>query len=241
MKNEVCPVDSAHPFPPSPRDVTGGAPVPVLRPSAIAYHEAGHCLARRFLGMALGGATIIAGRDFGGLTYGPGGDGEKVSAASIRDDAELLCAKVLAWRPAPGETRDKYGFWLAFIQSQMIETLAGRQAETLAGYDPLDEAVSTDVAIAKLYAEVLCISDGAAEAFIDYCSIEARELLKMHLRALQAVASALQERETLDCEAIDRIILEAEAGIELEKEKRRRQEMAGMVVRATDFHTRARQ
>jgi len=40
----------------------------------------------------------------------------------------------------------------------------------------------------------------------------------MHLRALQAVASALQERETLDCEAIDRIILEAEAGIELEKE-----------------------
>jgi len=51
--------------------------------------------------------------------------------------------------------RNARQIWIlaAFIQSQMIETLAGRQAETLAGYDPLDEAVSTDVAIAKLYAE----------------------------------------------------------------------------------------
>ena len=84
-------------------------------------------------------------------------------------EAERLCAKVLAWRPAPGETRDKFGFWLAFVQSEVIAGLAGREAETLAGYDPMEpETVSTDVIVARLYAEVLCISHAAITPFLAY-------------------------------------------------------------------------
>jgi hypothetical protein len=40
--------------------------------SAIAYHESGHAVVSRFLGLPLGGATIVATDDYGGLTFAPG-------------------------------------------------------------------------------------------------------------------------------------------------------------------------
>jgi hypothetical protein len=113
--------------------------------------------------------------------------------------------------------------------------VAGRAAEAIAGIDSNSETAATDMALAKLYAGTVCISESAISSFIGYCSAEARELLKVHWRAVEAVANALKEHKTLDGEAIDRIILEAEADATHEAEIIRRERMAAMTENAQRF------
>ena len=91
------------------------------------------------------------------------------------------------------------------------------------------------MALANIYAESVCVSAGAVAAFIDYCRCEARELLKAHWHAVEAVARALQERQTLDGVEIDTIIFASEANAAHEAEIIRRQRMASMAGNAQRF------
>ena len=88
------------------------------------------------------------------------------------------------------------------------------------------------MAAAKLYAEVLCISHAAITPFLAYCSAEAREILKAHWPAVEAIARALEEHQTLAGDTIDEIIFQAEADAVHETELRRREAMADMLRKA---------
>jgi hypothetical protein len=69
----------------------------------ISLHESGHVVVGRAQGQEVGGATIVAGPDYGGLTWGPLGNNAQLSAADA-DECSDLCEK-LGTRRASGRCR----------------------------------------------------------------------------------------------------------------------------------------
>jgi hypothetical protein len=202
--------------------------------AAIAYHEASHVVAGRYLGFEIGVATIVPSQHFGGAVRGPGCDLDE-SPADMIADAMARCDEAMELMPHRGEPRDDCGVWSAHATSRCIELLAGKEGERLSGFD-CEGGAATDMALAKIYAGTVCLSSEAVDAFLDYCKIEAHELLKARWHAVQAVARALEERKTLDGAEIDAIIFAAESKATHEDELRRRQRMVDMTARAEEFN-----
>jgi hypothetical protein len=155
----------------------------------VAYHEASHAVIGRVFGFPIAVATIVSGPYFAGQVRASDSDPE--SPEDIVADATARCAQAIALLPAPGEPREDIGPWLAHTQARVIELVAGREGEKLAGYDSDPKTVETDFALARLYAGTVCISGAAISSFIGYCSAEARELLKVHWRGSKPLRSGL--------------------------------------------------
>jgi hypothetical protein len=235
MENKVS-VGSA-PFPPSPRDAAAArlfvmGASGVLAISAIAWHESGHCIVARYLGLPLGGATIVPTDDYGGLTFPPGTDRLNVTAATIREQAERECKDARGLMPPAGECRDCVGRWAGNAQEQVTVAIAGFAGEGLAGFERECEATSTDVYVAALYARTVVLSDAAVPFYMAACRADATEILKAHWEAVTDVAIALDEREMLTGVEIDAIIYHAESKSLHEAELQRRARMASMIARA---------
>jgi hypothetical protein len=193
---------------------------------AVAYHESAHCIAGRFLGFEIAVATITPSQHFGGSVRGPGCNLDE-SPADIIADARARCEEAVALMPCRGEPREDCGAWSVHATSRCIELLAGKEVERLSGFD-YEGGAATDMALADIYAGSVCVSAGAVAAFLAYCTAEAREILRRHWYSVERVAEALLEHGTLNGQAIDELIFQAEASQELEAEHKRRAVMTAM-------------
>jgi len=146
-------------------------------------------------------------------------------------DARARCDEAVALMPSCGQSREDCGAWSAHATSRCIELMAGKEGERLSGFD-YEGGCATDMALANIYAESVCVSAGAVAAFIDYCRCEALELLKGHWHSVEALASALYGMQTLDGAAIDAIIFAAEGKSSHEAELQRRARMTAMTAKA---------
>jgi len=153
----------------------------------FAIHEAGHAVAARFFDLPIASVTIIPTKYFGGFTAGgPGFDPAAATPETLLSGPRERCGQALAITPGPGEPREDVGAWLVYVQARVIECAAGRAAEVIAGH--ADEGSDeTDLAIAREYAATICVTPGAVEAFLSYAAVEARELLRRHWHAVEAV------------------------------------------------------
>jgi hypothetical protein len=206
----------------------------VLAVSAIAWHEAAHCITGRYLGFEIGIATITPSKHFGGTVRGPRCDLDE-SPADMIADARARCEEALVHMPHRGEPRDDCGAWSVHATSRCIELMAGKEGERLSGFD-YEGGRATDMALARAYAATVVYTDGAIGAFLKYAGIEAKAILKKHRTALDAVANGLLEHKTLDGQAIDELISKAEAADEIEAEHKRREAMAKAAKHATVFN-----
>ena len=234
MKNDSL---GEAPFPPSLRDAAVARPVLSSRTGgvlAVAFHEAAHALVGRYLGFEIGVATIVPSKHFGGTVRGPGGDLDATPADMIAD-ARARCEEALVHMPHRGEPRGDCGAWSVHATSRCIELMAGKEGERLSGLDYGEGGSATDFALARLYAETVVCTDDSIDAFLNFCSTEAKAILKKHRAAWGAVANGLLEHKTLDGRQIDELIFRAEAADELEAERKHRAAMAAMASRAEDF------
>jgi hypothetical protein len=212
------------PFPPSLRDAAAARPVMSCRPGsvlAVAFHEAAHCIAGRYLGFEIGIATIVPSRHFGGAVRGPGCDLDEIPADMIAD-ARARCEEALAHMPGRGEPRGECGAWSVHATSRCIELMAGKEGERLSGFYYEGGGCATDMALALAYAATVVYTDAAIGAYLKFCSTEARAILRKHRTALDTVANGLLEHKTLNGQQIDDLIFQAEAADELEAERKRR-------------------
>jgi len=207
---------------------TGGS----LAVSVIAWHESGHCVVARYLGLPVAGVTIKASADYAGLCFGPNTDPSKVTPSVLREEAERRCNDATELLSPPGERRDCTASWLIHAQSLVIESVAGWASEQLAGFDRELESGSTDYAVARMYARSIVHSDEAVSSFVESCRLDAIKILKDHWAAVEAVATALDEKQTLDGVAIDAIIYRAESKALHDAELRRRERMTAMTAKA---------
>jgi len=204
---------------------TGG----LLAVSPIAIHEAAHCVVARFLGLPVAGVTIKASADYDGLCFGPDTDPNHVTPAMLKEEAERRCNDATELLPLPGERRDCTASWLVHAQSLVMESVAGWAGEQLAGFARELEAGSTDYSVAKLYARSIVMSDEAVPSFVAACRADAIQILKAHWGAVEAVAVALDEKQTLNGVEIDAIIYHAESKSMHDAELQRRARMASMI------------
>jgi hypothetical protein len=200
--------------------------------SAISYHESGHTIVSRFLGLPLGDVTIVPTDEYGGLTFGPGADSLNVTRASLREEAQHQCEWAMELLPPAGKRRDSTTTWWVYAQSQILGLMAGFGAEELAGFSRDLEGKSIDVEIARIYARTIVLSDEAVPSFIASCRTDAMKILKAHWLAVTDAAIALDERQTLDGVEIDAIIYQAEGKASHEAELRRRERMSAMIEKA---------
>jgi hypothetical protein len=201
---------------------------------AVAFHEAAHCITGRYLGFEIGIATITPSKHFGGTVRGPRCDLDE-SPADMIADARARCEEALVHMPHRGEPRDDCGAWSVHATSRCIELMAGKEGERLSGFD-YEGGCATDMALARAYAATVVYTDGAIGAFLKFCSTEAKAILRKHRTALDTVANGLLEHKTLNGQAIDELIFEAEAADELEAERKRRAVMAKAAKHAAVFN-----
>jgi hypothetical protein len=234
MRNDSS-VGSA-PFPPSPRDAAAARPL--VRGTggalAVAFHESAHCITGRYLGFEIAVATIVPSKHFGGTVRGPGCD-LYATPADVIADGRARCEEALVHMPHRGEPRDDCGAWSIHATSRCIELVAGKEGERLSGFDYAG-GCATDMALARAYAETVVYTDAAIGAFLKFCSTEAKAILRKHRTALNAVANGLLEYKTLDGQAIDELIFQAEAEDELEAEHKRRSAMTKAAKHASFFN-----
>jgi ATP-dependent Zn protease len=174
-----------------------------------AGHEAGHVIVRRMLGTPVEGCTIDPD------VAGPGLNG-------------------CVWSPNSREATSPEDY----AAQRLTELAGGVEAERLLWPNRAPKFARSDTRKAVSFANQVC--DGSRKsvaALLEFATIEARRILAVHKAALEAVALALLERQTLDGTEIDQIILEAELSPALRVEKLRRKQMAEMTAAAEAFCT----
>jgi hypothetical protein len=200
----------------------------------VALHEAGHVTVGRVLGQEIGGATIVPGDTFSGLTWGP-----TYVRSELNDSNEPvpdLCSKIAHLMPGPGESRAAVADIVANSHYRVIELLAGTAAETvLYQDDPPWDAVS-DLRQARAYAKLIC-SETAVEAFLAFAMQEAIAIINEHRALVLAIATALAENphRTLFGIEIDDVIARTVASEKLAIEKLRRARWA-VVLASVEIH-----
>jgi hypothetical protein len=171
----------------------------------IALHEAGHVVVGRALGEQVGGVTIVAGPDFGGLTWGPLGNSARLSATDA-DECPDLCEKLAGVMPGPGEPRIDAAEIYAHVFVRVIDLCAGTAAETLLHPDCEPWVAHSDIRQARALASLICSSESAIDAYLIFALAEAKALINQHRAAVLAIARALMIHRTLDAVIIHEII-----------------------------------
>jgi hypothetical protein len=205
------------------------------RQQRIAIHEASHAVVGRALNMEIGGATIVAGLDYGGKVWGPGGGPEQSTAEGTRGTIELY-AQARSLMTVLGESlSDGEGFY-QMARTRIIELLAGTEGERLlCNGDPIGS--QSDEIQALAISKAFCLMDAYAvlDSFMNYCLAEARALISAHRLAVLAVAEELISKKTIDGAAIDAAIVRGLAKQELDREKVRRADWAAVIESGSSF------
>jgi hypothetical protein len=188
-------------------DLLTPSEAPIDRRRGLAFHESGHAVVMRALGIELGGATIGPANDYSGAVWGKDNNPKiffnKDSVTNCTDN----CSRARALAPPLGVDRAASGFskWMVVAITQMITCLAGATAEHL-----LDGAPSKlsrhDEIIARKFAMSLVYCDSSVDSLLDYARTEARNILENHWSAVVAVAEVLLANGTVTAQQIDAAI-----------------------------------
>jgi hypothetical protein len=197
----------------------------------IAVHEGGHVIVARAIGAPVAGCTIVPGKNYSGLTWGPTGDPSKYGST---DEVSNLCSRLAPLMPQCGESRANVAEIIVHAHGRCVELLAGTEAERLLIPDkpPLDAI--HDQQEAGAFAGIICRTPAAIDDFLAYARREAASLIEAHRSAVLALADRLVEKRTLNAE-IDEIIASAVAADELNRERARRAEWMAIIENARRF------
>jgi hypothetical protein len=189
----------------------------------------------RALGSEFGGVTVDPGPDFSGKARGPSSSRE----ASIGDNASErdYCAVASQWMPPIGESRRDASEVIVIAHARVIELVAGYAAELLMYPDEPPFLAERDRHVARKFTtSVICRSESAVDAFIDYAGREALALIERYRHVVLALVETLLIRRTLDAVEIDATIAAALASEDARAERQRRAEWRQTVLRAGEFH-----
>ena len=200
--------------------------------SVTALHELAHCVIARYFDLPIAAAAVISNEFFHGQVRGPEAP-QNASPEQLIEAAEVLCAEAVMNLPKPGEDPSGAAPWAAHVQCRVTELLAGHAAEREAGYLG-DDAGSTDLRLAGIYAATVCLP-GSVPAYLDFCRAQAAAIFKTHWFAVFDLAAALDRHGTLDGPAIDQVIAMAVQGAALTAERQRRDAFKLAQERATLF------
>jgi hypothetical protein len=187
----------------------------------VAIHEAGHIVAARLLGHALGGATVDPGPGFEGRVWG---ERHMEAFAEGRGDAADVREAIAPLMPNAGEDHGSVADVFASVYNQCIELMAGRAAEAMLLSDRDPEPPVDDLRQARELALLFCASEEAIESFLAHCDVAARDLLMPYGDIVIVLSTVLRIKRTLDGTEIDRIIGEFETHKALAAERKRRAE-----------------
>jgi hypothetical protein len=189
----------------------------------------------RALNQEIAGATIVAGRDYAGRVWGPGGGPEQSTAEGTRETIDLYAAARLLMAEVGESLSDGEGFY-QIARTRVIELLAGTEGERLlCDGDPIGSPSDEIQALAISKAFCLMGDYAVADSFMNYCMAEARALISTYRPAVLAVAAALRSKKTIDGAAIDAAIVRGLAQQELDREKARRADWRAVIDRASGF------
>jgi hypothetical protein len=191
----------------------------------------------RALGNEIGGATIVAGPDYGGLVWGGSSVlPEKFSIGKMVSTTIDLYAEARVLTEELGVClSDGEGFY-QIMRSRVIELLAGTEGERLLCHgDPLPSQGDQIQALAISRTFCLMGDYAVVDSFMAYCSAEARALIEAHRTAVLAVAEELIFKQTIDGAAIDVAIARTLAKPDLDREKARRADWCGVIDSAAGF------
>ena len=154
---------------------------------STAYHEAGHAVIGRVLGLTCGGATIVP-------DYDEGSAGHAVTYVE-RSIENWHCR---------GRLR-----WVSMFRARILMLAAGRESE-IECLGTSDNGVFGDAddlrEISITLPEVLAEGD-VPEEVLARLRVKARGLVRRHRRAIAKVAAALMRHSTLDAQQIDAIVV----------------------------------
>jgi hypothetical protein len=168
---------------------------------------------------------------YSGRCWGP----EFESRFATGDEtAPSICARFGALMPQPGESRADIADIVLHVHNRVVELCAGSIGEELfldgLAWDAVDDRKQE-----RALAALVTSSPESAEAFIAFCRVEARELLRSHEDVVRALASELLIRRTLHGPAIDLVISRAIAARTADAECKRRAEWRERIESARMF------
>ncbi|MEZ5822308.1 MAG: hypothetical protein R3D82_16040 [Xanthobacteraceae bacterium] len=210
-----------------------------------AVHEAGHVVCARYLGIEVGGVTIIPGPGYNGLTWGPdsqralhGKEGfDDLGEDHVECVAENVSRKLKALAPGPGEDQSEMDSLFIGTRTKLIELMAGEAAERLIFEDQQPELIGGDLSAALAVSGIVSRTLEGQMALAEYGFQEARAILEEQRSVLLAVATALinHPERTLDQSEIDAAIRSAVANEAAEAERERRKRWAEIEANAERF------
>jgi hypothetical protein len=199
----------------------------------VSLHEGGHVIVGRALGSQVGGVTIVEGPDYGGLTWGPTGNASHLSSAV--DDQPDLCEKVANLMPGPGESRANAADIFAHVHVRIVDLMAGTAAEALLHPSCPPWVAHSDIRQARQLASIICTSEAAIDAYLNFAAEEAKAIVLQHRSAILAIADALMIERTLDAAQIDNIIAATTARETMRAENERRARWRATEQNAAEF------
>jgi hypothetical protein len=136
--------------------------------------------------------------------------------------------------PGPGESRADTADIVLHCHIRIIELCAGSVGEALflpgLPWDAADDRAQ-EIALASLVAN----SPEAAEAFVDFCAVEAAALLRPREHIVRALTVALLTRRTMSGAEVDEVIAAAITAKSTEDERQRRADWMRRCANAATF------
>ncbi len=157
------------------------------RRAATAHHEAGHAVAHFVLRRRIDRVTIVEDDE----SFG------RVSGQVVPENLDFL-------EYGPATLRE-----LKAVEDAIVAGLAGAVAECRYTGKPKSPGARDDVAQVFSLAEAVCSSPRTTQAYVDYLSVVAEEMIEANRNLVEALAAELLERETLSGPATRRVLKDA--------------------------------
>jgi hypothetical protein len=224
-----------------PESVHGTAKSAADMDFEIAIHESSHAICCRILNDCVSLVSIVEDAQLGraGVTIsGNGGWTDLAMNRSVSDNfarVDKMASIIDRNKPRDGESRDISEPWLAAVHSAVVKLMAGVAGELLIFGKSNDRRASGDYAEALRLSLTIATNSSAAQAFLEFAAIEAREMLRPHSLVVRALADELVARRELSGAEVDEVIAAAIAAKSIEDECQRRADWNGVIQRAAGF------
>jgi hypothetical protein len=187
------------------------SPAPARMPEMdwrIAVHESGHVVCARYFDLTVGGSTIVASGKTGGLTWGAS---EHLDRAAFDETAvngldHDITETARGLRAGTGESLSPAADWHLRCRLRCIGSLGGGEAEKIILPGQLPLGGVGDQLQALQFAAMFCSSPNSIDAFLEFCQMEAFEIVAALRHVVLALAHELVEHRTIDGKHIDQII-----------------------------------